>query len=89
MSSDEKPPDRYTKFRKKAPQKASTCMYTMSMREPPEPDTPSCDLNAPLPRKMIGLFYSPWTSINNQWSPPPHRSPGNDRPILLPVNLNK
>ena len=30
-----KPPDRYTKFREKAPQKAGTYTYTMSMWEPP------------------------------------------------------
>ena len=30
-----KTPDRYTKFRKKVPQKAGTYTYTMSMWEPP------------------------------------------------------
>ena len=30
-----KPPDRYTKFREKVPQKAGTYTYTMSMWEPP------------------------------------------------------
>ena len=30
-----KTPDRYTKFREKAPQKAGTYTYTMSMWEPP------------------------------------------------------
>ena len=32
-----KPPDRYSKFREKAPQKAGTYTYTMSMWEPPPP----------------------------------------------------
>ena len=31
------PPDRYTKFREKAPQKAGTYTYTKSMWEPPPP----------------------------------------------------
>ena len=30
-----KPPDRYTKFREKVPQKAGTYTYTKSMWEPP------------------------------------------------------
>ena len=36
-SSLMKPPDRYTKFREKVPQKAGTYTYTMSMWEPPPP----------------------------------------------------
>ena len=31
------PPHRYTRFREKAPQKAGTYTYTMSMWEPPTP----------------------------------------------------
>ena len=31
-----KTPDRYTKFREKAPQKAGTYTYIMSMWEPPD-----------------------------------------------------
>ena len=35
LSSLMKPPNRYTKFREKVPQKAGTYTYTMSMWEPP------------------------------------------------------
>ena len=38
-SSLMKTPDRYTKFCEKAPQKVGTYTYTMSMWEPPPPDT--------------------------------------------------
>ena len=34
-----KPPDHYTKFCEKVPQKAGTYTYTMSMWEPPRADT--------------------------------------------------
>ena len=35
VSDENPPPDRYTKFREKAPQKAGTYTYTMSMWDPP------------------------------------------------------
>ena len=41
-SSLMKPPDRYTKFCEKAPQKAGTYTYTMSMWEPPRGIAVSC-----------------------------------------------
>ena len=67
------PPDCYTKFRQKAPQKAGTYTYTMSMWDPPVKMTlkidASPDCPAILPLKTDHKFTLIKRNIhyNSQW----------------------
>ena len=56
-----KPPDRYTKFREKAPQKVGTYTYTMSMWEPPPPGVGTENTE-----KVCLLRFHTWLSITQQ-----------------------